>query len=295
MEPAYAFTVQELEENYFIPIVDGLEFAFSTRMGTPGKREPSSLKEALELPDSEEWIESIIKGIQSLLENGTWEVVPLPRGKKAIGCRWVFKIKRDSNGSIKRYKGRLVAKGFLQKQEIDYTETFAPTVRLGAVRTILALAALEDMELESVDASTAFLNGEMEEKVYMKIPEGFVVEGDDGSTVWALRLLKILYELNQAGRCWSRKLHEFMRTESEPSFYIYEQDGIKIFVPIYVGDLTIASKSKEAIVKLKTDLASKFKIRDLGPTEFILGIKVERDRPNRTLSLTHNLHTSEPY
>jgi Reverse transcriptase (RNA-dependent DNA polymerase) len=230
------------------------------------------------------------------LDNKTWNIVPLPAGKRAIGSRWVFKIKKKSDGSIERYKGRLVAKGFLQKEGIDYTETFAPTVRLSAVRTVLALAALEDMELESVDVSSAFLNGELDESVYMKLPEGFGVEGDDGTVVWVLKLLKSLYGLKQAGRCWSKKLHEvltnlgFTRTESEHSFYIYEHNGVKILVPVYVDDLTLASKSKGALAKLKADLASNFKIRDLGPTEFILGIKVERDRPNRSIYISQSAY-----
>jgi transposase InsO family protein len=291
-EQACAFTAQDFEGSIFIPIVDGVEFA----LATSSNFEPKSLKEALELPDSDKWIDAALNEIKSLLDNKTWDIVPLPAGKGAIGSRWVFKIKKKSDGSIERYKGRLVAKGFLQKEGIDYTETFAPTVRLSAVRTVLALAALEDMELESVDVSSAFLNGELDESVYMKLPEGFSVDGDDGTVVWVLKLLKSLYGLKQAGRCWSKKLHEvltnlgFIRTESEHSFYIYEHNGVKILVPVYVDDLTLASKSKSALVKLKADLASNFKIRDLGPTEFILGIKVERDRPNRTIYISQSAY-----
>ena len=167
-------------------------------------------------------------------------------------------------------------------------------MRLGAIRTVLALAAIEDMELESVDVSPAFLNGEIEEEVYTKVPEGFAI-GDDGSPQWALRLLKSLYGLKKAGRCWSRKLHAtleslcFRRTESGHS-YTHDRDDAKIFVPVCVDNLTLASNSPATLVKLRQDLASHFEIRYLGPTEFILGIKVEWDRPNRIIYLSQSAY-----
>ena len=283
-----AYTTRDIEENAYVPVGDALELAFAVSTTL----EPKSLAEAITRPDADKWIAAAIDEVKSLINNKTWEVVPLPHGRKAIGSRWVFKIKRNSDGSIERYKGRLVAKGFLQREGVDYSETFAPTVRLSAVRTVLALAAKEDMELESVDISTAFLNGEMEEEVYMKIPEGLGVEGTEEKGEWVVRLLKAIYGLKQAGRMWAKKLHEvltslgFIRTECEHSFYIYEREGIKVFVPVYVDDLTIASNSKTAISQLKSDLTTHFKLRDLGPTEFILGIKVERDRPKRTIYLS---------
>lgn len=286
-----AFTAKDLAENFYVPMADILEYAFAVS----DTMEPKSLAEALARPDAERWIESAIEEIKAMIANKTWEVVALPHGRKAIGSRWVFKIKRNSDGSIERYKGRIVAKGFLQREGVDYKEAFAPTVRLSAVRTVLALAAYEDMELESVDISTAFLNGEMEEEVYMRIPEGVEVDaGTEEKGEWVVRLLKAIYGLKQAGRMWSKKLHSvlsslgYKRTECEHSFYIYEKGKTKVFVPVYVDDLTIASNDKEAVIKLKEDLKAQFKLRDLGPTEFILGIKVERDRPNRTVYLSQS-------
>ncbi|CCA77399.1 hypothetical protein PIIN_11376, partial [Serendipita indica DSM 11827] len=120
----------EAPDHILIPIVDGVEAASNASTS----REPTTLGEALKRPDG---------------DNGTWKLVRLPQGKKAIGSRWVFKIKRDADGSISKYKGRIVAKGYAQREGIDYTETFTPTARFGALRTIIALAALEDWELES--------------------------------------------------------------------------------------------------------------------------------------------------
>lgn len=149
----------------FIPVVDGVECALNTSTVI----EPKTLAEAL--------------------ENGTWTLARLPQGKRAIGSRWVFKIKRKADGSIDKYKGRIVAKGYAQREGVDYTETFAPTARFGALRTVIALAAMEDWELESVDISTAFLNGDIDAEVYMRKPEGVEFPGYEGSE-WVLRLLK---------------------------------------------------------------------------------------------------------
>jgi Reverse transcriptase (RNA-dependent DNA polymerase)/GAG-pre-integrase domain/gag-polypeptide of LTR copia-type len=268
-----------------IPIVDGVEFALNA------STEPTTLAEALRRPDGDKYLESAIEEVRAHLENGTWKVVRLPRGKRAIGSRWVFKIKRTADGSIERYKGRIVAKGYSQREGIDYTETFAPTARFGALRTVIALAAIEDMELESVDISTAFLNGEIDAEVYMTKPEGVEISGFEGPE-WVLQLLKGLYGIKQGPRLWSQKLHTalseigFRRLECDHSVFVYERDGVKMVVPVHVDDLVFASKSKEAIEKVKSDLRARFKIRDQGPTSLILGVQLERDRETRTVRLS---------
>lgn len=268
-----------------IPIVDGVEFALNA------STEPTTLAEALRRPDGDKYLESAIEEVRAHLENGTWKVVRLPQGKRAIGSRWVFKIKRTSDGSIERYKGRIVAKGYSQREGIDYTETFAPTARFGALRTVIALAAIEDMELESVDISTAFLNGEIDAEVYMRKPEGIEISGFEGPE-WVLQLLKGLYGIKQGPRLWSQKLHTalseigFRRLECDHSVFVYERDGVKMVVPVHVDDLVFASKSKEAIEKVKSDLRARFKIRDQGPTSLILGVQLERDRETRTIRLS---------
>jgi transposase InsO family protein len=268
-----------------IPLVDGIEYALNA------SAEPKTLAEALQRPDGDQYLESAIEEVRAHLENGTWKVVRLPKGKRAIGSRWVFKIKRTADGSIERYKGRIVAKGYAQREGIDYTETFAPTARFGALRTVIALAAIEDMELESVDISTAFLNGEIDAEVYMQKPEGVEIPGFEGPE-WVLQLLKGLYGIKQGPRLWSQKLHTalsaigFKRLECDHSVFVYEHDGVKIVVPVHVDDLVFASKSKEAIEKVKSDLRTRFKIRDQGATSLILGVQLERDRERRTIHLS---------
>jgi hypothetical protein len=270
-----------------IPIVDGIECALNTSTAI----EPKTLAEALRRPDGDKYLDSAIAEIKAHLENGTWELARLPQGKRAIGSRWVFKIKRKADGSIDKYKGRIVAKGYAQREGVDYTETFAPTARFGALRTVIALAAMEDWELESVDISTAFLNGEIDAEVYMHKPEGVEFPGFEGSE-WVLRLLKGLYGIKQGPRIWSQKLHTaltsigFQRLESDHSVFIYERDGVKMVVPVHVDDLVLASSSKESIEKVKSELRARFKIHEQGPTSFLLGVKLERDRQNRTISLS---------
>ena len=130
------------------------------------------------------------------MTNGTWELVKLPASHKAVGSHWVFKVKHHPDGSIECYKAHLVVKGYSQHPGLDYTETFAPTSKFAELCAILAIAAIEDLELKSLDISSAFLNGEINTEVYLQQPEGFHQGGPD--YVW--RLLKALYGLKQSPR-----------------------------------------------------------------------------------------------
>ena len=122
---------------------------------------------------SELWYNAMKDEMSSMKCNNVWDLVELPNGAKAIGCKWVFKTKKESLGNIERHKARLVAKGFTQKEGIDYTGTFSPISKKDSLRIILALVAPFDLELQQKDVKTTFLNGELEEEVYMKQPEGF--------------------------------------------------------------------------------------------------------------------------
>lgn len=238
--------------------------------------------------ERQKWWEAALSEIQSLVENGTFELVELPRGAKAIGSRWVFKVKRNADGSIERYKARLVAQGFSQRPGSDYHETFAPTPRWAALRAVLVLAAFEDLYLESVDISSAFLNGTLKETVFMRQPEGFEEKGAG----WVWRLKRSLYGLKQAGRVWHETLNErleemgFKRILCEHSIWVFGRGDSRIIIPVFIDDMTIAAKSKAEVDRVKLELKSHFKLRDLGPTSFLLGVSIERDRPNRTIRLS---------
>ncbi|KAL6338190.1 hypothetical protein AAG906_015153 [Vitis piasezkii] len=138
-------------------------------------KDPVSFSQAISCSDSNKWIDAMNDELKSMDQNKVWELVELPEGYKAVGCKWVFKTKRDSKGNIERHKARLVAKGFTQKGGIDYKETFSPVSKKDSLRIIMALVAHFDLELHQMDVKTAFLNGSLEEKVYMDQPEGLAI------------------------------------------------------------------------------------------------------------------------
>jgi hypothetical protein len=286
------------EQDEFLDLDKAMERAFRATLAKdrPADTEPKSFREAMSRPDGELWYQAMVKEMEAHLENGTWELVKLPPNRKAIGSKWVFKIKRNPDGSIDRYKARLVAKGFAQRPGQDFDETFAPTTKWAALRAVLALAALEDLELESIDISNAYLNGELRNvDVFMQQPEGFM-ERDPS---WVAHLLKGLYSLKQGGREWFKRLEEvllelgFHRIRSDASVFVWEKDGVKVIVPVFVDDITLASKSKAKISELKVQLAQRFKLRDLGATSFLLGVEITRERAKRTLHLSQRKYASE--
>ena len=139
------------------------------------------------------------KEMKSLHENKVWNLVELPKDRKVVGSKWVFKQKVGANGSVERYKARLVAQGFSQKFGLDYDETFCPVVRFESVRTVIALAVQNGLKLHQLDVATAFLNGELDEEIFMKQPEGFAVKGQEHLVC---RLNRSIYGLKQSPRCW---------------------------------------------------------------------------------------------
>ena len=146
--------------------------------------EPSSVSEAQREPC---WSKAMLEEMSSIEENATWELVDLPRGHKPIGLKWVFKAKRDEHGAIVKHKARLVAKGYVQRAGVDFEEVFAPVARLDSVRLLLAIAAQEKWEVHHLDVKSAFLNGDLEEEVYVEQPPGFIKLGEEGRV---LRLRK---------------------------------------------------------------------------------------------------------
>lgn len=167
--------------------------------------EPWDYNEAKEL---DVWIEACKDEIFSIEKNDTWDLVELPAGVKPIGLKWVFKIKRNADGSISKYKARLVEKGYVQRHGIDYDEVFATVARIETIRVIIALAASKGWEVHHLDVKTAFLNGELREEVYVVQPEGFVVKGQEHKVY---KLKRALYGLRQAPRAWNIKLNQILR------------------------------------------------------------------------------------
>ena len=161
--------------------------------------EPNTINQAKKRPDAQKWMRAAQDEMDSLLEHGTWSLTKPPLGRKIIGSKWVFKIKHDENGEAERYKCRLVAQGYMQAQGIDYHETFEPVARFGSIRILLAIAAKRKMYVHQMDVHTAFLNGKLDEDIFMSQPEGFEVEGKEDMVC---HLHRSLYGLKQSPRCF---------------------------------------------------------------------------------------------
>ncbi|WJX11696.1 Beta-galactosidase 8 [Trifolium repens] len=157
---------------------------------------PTNIHEALRDP---KWVQAIKEEMEALQNNKTWNIVPMPRNKKIVGCKWVFSIKHKADGSIERYKARLVAKGYTQIYAIDYQETFSPVAKLNMIRVLLSLAANLDWPLHQFDVKNAFLHGNLEEEVYLDIPPGYIAPSQDNVVC---KLQKALYGLKQSPRAW---------------------------------------------------------------------------------------------
>ena len=141
------------------------------------------------------WKEAIKSEIDSILQNHTWELVDLPPSSKPLGYKWIFKRKMKTDGTIDKYKARLVIKGYKQKEGLDYFDTYSPVTRITSIRMVLAIAALRNLEIHQMDVKTAFLNGDLDEEIYMEQPEGFVAPGQEKKVC---KLVKSLYGLKQA-------------------------------------------------------------------------------------------------
>ena len=214
----------------------------------------------------------------------------LPYNQKAIGCKWVFKVKYNPNGSIKRYKARLVAQGFSQVHGIDYTKTFAPTIRHELLRIFLAIAATLGMILIQMDVIEAYLEsalGQNEQPIYMRIPQRCLA-GREGLVC---KILKSLYGLKQAERLWNKTITKFFRkigfipTNADLCILIIKWEDVFIIVGIYVNDLLLGSRSQNALNWLKDQLMKEFSMMDLGKAKTIIEWEITQDLTARTLKI----------
>ncbi|KAL7278680.1 hypothetical protein ACG7TL_007682 [Trametes sanguinea] len=246
---------------------------------------PNSHREAMKSPDADKWRVAEKAEYDSLMENKTWVLVPRPKDRQVVANRWVYDIKHDG-----RYKARLVAKGFTQVWGEDYHETFSPVARFESIRYLLAHAALEDWDIESMDVKTAFLNGDLEEEIYMEQPEGWVVRGKEN---YVCLLKKAIYGLKQASRQWNLKIHKslldlgFTRTYSDAGVYVYRrQGGEKVtIVVLYVDDLLLLGDDRQHIKQVKDALKKQYKMTDLGAVKRFLGLRISRNRTIRRIDI----------
>ncbi|KAL4310065.1 hypothetical protein GQ457_01G025390 [Hibiscus cannabinus] len=247
--------------------------------------EPVFYHQAARLP---EWRDAMQDELQAMDNLQTWTIVPLPAGKKPIDCKWVYRIKRKADGSIDRYKAQLVAKGFTQIEGVDYVDTFSPVAKLTSFKLLLALAAVHDWHLLQLDVNNAFLNGMLNEEVYMKIPLGYAtnISGDN----LVCKLNKSIYGLKQASRQWFCAFSQvvlqfgFIQSPHEHSLFIKGSGDTLVALIVYVDDIILAGKDLKLLAEVQTFLQSHFKLKDLGNLKYFLGFEVARNKSGISLS-----------
>jgi hypothetical protein len=223
--------------------------------------------------------------LTALEKTGTWKLVDLPPHVKPIGCRWVYKIKYHADGSIERYKARLVAKGYNQIEGIDYFDTYSPVAKLTSVRTVIALASVNNWFIHQLDVNNAFLHGELEEDVYMVLPHGVIASKPNQ----VCKLVKSLYGLKQASRRWYERLtaflvqHHYTQASSDHSLFVKASSTSFTLLLVYVDDVIICGTSIDEINSMKHALHTSFKIKDLGLLKYFLGIEVAHSKLGITL------------
>ena len=215
--------------------------------------------------------------LAALIKNNTWELVPPPPDRTIVGCKWIFKVKRNSDGSIARYKARLVAKGFNQRPGLDYTETFSPVIKPVTVRLVLCIAVSQNWPLHQLDVNNAFLQGDLSEEVYMRQPPAYA---DKHKPNYVCKLNKAIYGLKQAPRAWYTALsnfllaYGFLNSLSDTSLFIYAKKGILAYMLVYVDDIIITGNNPCFISSFVAALSDKFSLKDLGNLNYFLGIEV---------------------
>lgn len=245
--------------------------------------EPTTFDEAAR---HECWCHAMLDEMTSIEASGTWRLVERPAHVRPIGLKWVYKAKKDAAGIINNYKARLVAKGYVQRQGVDFNEVFAPVARLESVRLLLAHAATQGWAVHHMDVKSAFLNGVLQEEVYVEQPPGFVLRGQENKV---LHLVRALYGLRQAPRAWYAKLDEsllglgFRRSASEHAVYLRGTGARRLVVGVYVDDLIIAGSNQVDIDTFKDQMKATFKMSDLGLLHYYLGLEVSQTEAGITI------------
>ena len=248
--------------------------------------EPPTYQAASKYPH---WCTAVNEEFSALQRQKTWSLIPLPLGKNVVGFKWVFKLKRNSDGTISRYKARLVAKGFHQQYGINFVETFSPVVKPPTVRLILALAVTYNWPLKQLDVRNAFLHGILKEEVYMQQPTGYV---DSTHPTHVCKLHKSIYGLKQAPRAWFESFTTqlltlgFQPSSADSSLFIYKDGPIIAFLLLYVDDIVLTGNNSFFLNQLITSLSQVFELKDMGMLHYFLGLQITRSSQGLTLTQT---------
>lgn len=254
---------------------------------------PLTVQEALSRPDSECWKQAMEDEMRSFEENDAWDLIDIPDNGTVVSCKWVFKKKCD--GDKVSYRARLVARGFTQKEGIDFEETFAPVIRYSSLRLLFALSLKLNLKITHLDVKTAFLNGFLKEDVLMRQPEGFIKKENANKVC---KLKRAIYGLKQSSRAWNLRVDEvllksgFKKSVYEPCLYVKQGDNnLLTIIALYVDDFLVFSNDTKGTESLKIQLRSEFKIKDLGEVKQFLGMKIIRD--DNTISLSQEQYIDQ--
>ena len=253
--------------------------------------EPKTLNEALKHPAAEKWLNAMDEEYKSHMKMGTWKLTTLPPNRKAIGSKWTYRLKRDANGTITRYKARLVAQGFNQIEGVDYNEITAPVARSSTIRILMSITASMGLEAGSSDISTAYLNGNLKETIYMRQPTRFKQETKGGKEL-VCELKKSIYGLKQSGREWYLTLDSWLKSigmkksKYDPCLYTHKKGKDFMHVAIYVDDIIYVSNSKDLIKEFRKNIDKKFEAKHDKELTEILGVKIQKNKQEGTVKMS---------
>lgn len=246
--------------------------------------EPQSVTEALSIPH---WKQAMKDEFHALQKNQTWELVPYHCDLSIVDCKWIYKTKYKPNGEIERFKARLVAKGFQQDPRVSFGNTFSPVARIASIRIILVLATSLKWKVRQLDVNNAFLNGVLQEDVYMWQPRGFE---DQKHPTYVCKLRKALYGLRQAPRAWFESLRNtllmwgFYNTKGDTSLFVRFTSCSILIIIIYVDDILVTGSYEAELQKFTKQLNNTFSLKDLGDVHYFFGIEIDRDETGMFLS-----------
>ncbi|KAK2418362.1 putative mitochondrial protein [Trifolium repens] len=238
--------------------------------------EPKNVKEAL---TDEAWIEAMQEELNQFERSEVWDLVPRPEDVNVIGTKWVYKNKSDENGTVTRNKARLVAQGYTQIEGLDFDETFAPVARLESIRLLLGVACILKFKLYQMDVKSAFLNGYLQEEVYVEQPKGFV---DPEHPNYVYKLKKALYGLKQAPRAWYERLTQFLEEQgyrkggSDKTLFVKQEKGKFIIAQIYVDDIVFGGMSNTMVQHFVQQMQSEFEMSLVGELTYFLGLQIKQ-------------------
>ncbi|KAK2364787.1 putative mitochondrial protein [Trifolium repens] len=238
--------------------------------------EPKNVKEAL---TDEAWIEAMQEELNQFERSEVWDLVPRPEDVNIIGTKWVYKNKSDENGTVTRNKARLVAQGYTQIEGLDFDETFAPVARLESIRLLLGVACILKFKLYQMDVKSAFLNGYLQEEVYVEQPKGFV---DPEHPNYVYKLKKALYGLKQAPRAWYERLTQFLEEQgyrkggSDKTLFVKQEKGKFIIAQIYVDDIVFGGMSNAMVQHFVQQMQSEFEMSLVGELTYFLGLQIKQ-------------------